>query len=163
MAFPSIPFIPTWDVLLIFFFLASGFFYGLLFGRSRMLAFTVSIYIGIACASLPLDALQSQLQNDARELFFVGVFIVCTFVSHFVLHASLLQNRRLGNERWWQVFILSFLSLGLVASVIGRLLPSSYHDLFTETTQFFFFSDTAYSTWFFLPLVALLFGSKKVE
>lgn len=159
---PLIPIIPTWDILLIFFFLVSGFFYGLLFGRSRMLAITISTYVGIACVyTFPLNI--ELIENDAKEFLPIGVFIMSIFLTHFVFYVSLFHNRRLGGERWWQLFVLSFLSIGLIVSVSLRLLPLHFHTLFTDTTHSLFLSDTAYISWFVIPLATLLIANRKVE
>jgi MFS family permease len=153
---------PTPDILLVFFFLVSGFFYGLLFGRARLLAFTIALYAGIAIASAS-TLFTDSLPENMRGVVHIGAFAGGSIISSMAIFSSLIKNRRLGTEGWWQVFILSFLSMGLAISYVVRALPFTYQQNFTEPIVRIFISDTAYVIWLVVPLIAILFASRKVE
>ncbi len=157
---PSI--IPAWDVLLVFVFMVSGFFYGIFFGRARMLALTASIYIGIAFLSAFTASSLPFLDNSSPAIK-ASIFIISLVLAHIILYISLLRGRRWTQEKWWQMFVLSFLSMGLIASTLARLLPAHMQTMFTDITKTAFLSDAAYGIWLILPLMAMLLASRKVE
>lgn len=154
--------VPTWDVLLVFFFLASGFFYGLFFGRARLLALVVGVYVGITFreAISLFDITKDSITISAIQ---ISAFILGACAAYFIIYSSFLRGRRLGDERWWQIFLLSFLMMGLVASTIVRLLPTDMQSIFTEAIRQIFISNEAYTIWLALPLLAVLFASRRVE
>lgn len=154
--------VPTWDVLLIFFFLASGFFYGLFFGRARLLALVVGVYVGIAFREA-ISFFDITKDSDTISVIQISTFIVSACAAYGIVYSSFLRGRRLGDERWWQIFLLSFLMMGLVASAVVRLLPADTQTLFTDTIRQIFISNEAYTIWLALPLLAVLFASRRVE
>jgi len=154
--------VPAWDVLVVFVFLVSGFFYGIFFGRARMLALTASIYIGIAFLSAFAN-ISVPFPGISSFGLRAGIFIVSLSLAHIILYMSLLRGRRWTQEKWWQMFVLSFLSMGLIASTLARLLPAYTQTMFTDITKTAFLSDAAYGIWLVLPLMAMLLASKKVE
>lgn len=154
--------VPTWDVLLIFFFLASGFFYGLFFGRARLLGLVVGVYIGITFREAVsfFDITKDTVTISAIQ---ISAFMLGACAAYVIIYASFLRGRRLGDERWWQIFLLSFLMMGLVASTIVRLLPTDMQHIFTEAIRQIFISNEAYTIWLALPLLAVLLTSRRVE
>jgi hypothetical protein len=163
--FSSIPFfngMPTWDVLLIFLFLVSGFFYGVFFGRARLLALVLGLYFGIALTYTVPNLLPIQGQPFTQTAQMI-VFVTGTIVSYVIIYTSLLKKRRHGEEGWWQVFIISFLSMGLTASVITRLLPITIQNEFSEIVYMLVLSDAAFLVWHILPMLAVLIASRRVE
>ncbi|TSC80191.1 MAG: Uncharacterized protein G01um101429_235 [Parcubacteria group bacterium Gr01-1014_29] len=154
--------VPTWDVLLVFFFLASGFFYGLFFGRARLLALVVGIYVGITFREA-ISLFDITKDSDMISAIQISAFILSACAAYGIIYSSFLRGRRLGDERWWQIFLLSFLMMGLVASAIVRLLPLDTQSIFTEAIRRIFISNEAYTAWLTLPLLAVLFASRRVE
>ena len=154
---------PTWDLMVIFFFIAAGFFYGISSGKKKLIAALFSLYVsGLVFANFSyLDFVVK-----GRTLLEVFLFRSLTFAVLIILLA-LLFNRILsrddssGTRQWWQVFLLSFLEVGLLMSFIFQLLPAKELFTFSPVVKNIFASSGAFFWWLTLPLVALFFISRK--
>ena len=157
---------PVWDVLLMFVFLAAGFFYGIFLGRARLLAFMLALY-----ASIPISR-AIELFSEARfpikfgsltEFFSLILFIGVAGATYLLFYISLFRNRRLGDGGWWQILIASFLATGLALAEIGHLLPADFQNKLSETAHMLLLSDIAYMCWLITPLVGMYIASRRVE
>ncbi len=75
---------PTWDILMIFFFLAAGFFYGISAGKNRLFASLFSIYLAIL---LFTNFHYLDFFVAGKKIFDIFVFrAVCFFVLIFLLN-----------------------------------------------------------------------------
>ena len=154
---------PTWDLLLILFFIAAGFFYGIASGRTKLIATLVSVYI----AGLLFENF-SYLNSFVKGRPLLEVFLFRGFIFIvLILLLAVLFNRLLsrdntpGTRRWWQIFLLSFLEVGLFMSFIFQLLPAKELFDFSPIVQNIFASDRAFFWWLTLPLVALFLVRKR--
>lgn len=153
---------PTWDVLVLLFFLVAGFFYGLMAGKKKILAVLFSIYISIILMD-NFGYLDFFTQGEniftvflVRAIaFFTLIFILA------VLFAKTIFRGKPKKEKWWQVFVLSFLEVGLLMSAAFQLLPAKDLFTFSPAVQTFFASGEVFFWWLTLPLVALFFILRK--
>lgn len=149
---------PTWDLLVLFFFLAAGFFYGLMAGKKKLLAVLFSIYISIILLDNfgYLDFFTQK--EDIFTVFLVRAFAFFTLIILLgILFAKTIFRGSAKKEKWWQVFVLSFLEVGLLISAAFQLLPAKDLFVFSPIVQIFFASDKMFFWWLTLPLVALFF------
>jgi hypothetical protein len=151
----------SWDILLLFSFLASSFFYGVFFGRARLLATPPGLYFGIVLAGVS-EAFLPALPGGMIWIP-LAVFGIASYAAYSIMHRVLLRNRRLGDEGWWQVFLLSFVSMGLVISFIARNIPVEAQNKFTEINYWLVISDKAFAVWLILSLVAMAIAGRRVE
>jgi len=154
---------PTWDILVIFFFIAGGFFYGLSVGKRKLIAVLFGIYAG----QLLFENLNIlNFIVDGRDLIEVFLFRVLTFAVIVLLLSYLFIKtifRGGGDDTkiWWQIFLMSFLESGLLISSVFRLLPESDLFNFSPIVHYFFASQGAFFWWLILPLPALFVIMRK--
>ncbi len=148
---------PTWDLMVIFFFIAAGFFYGISSGKKKLIAALFSLYVsGLVFANFSYF----NFAVKGRPLLEVFLFRSFTFAILIIL-LTLLFNRVLsrddssGTRQWWQVFLLSFLEVGLLMSFVFQLLPAKELFTFSPVVKNIFASSGAFFWWLTLPLVAL--------
>lgn len=114
---------PTWDLLVVFFFVAFAFFYGLSSGKRKMMAVLFSIYISILLFE---NFSYLDFFTQGKKILFVFFFRSACFLLLIILLA-ILFNRTIfrtssKTDKWWHVFVLSFLEVGLLVSAIFQLL-----------------------------------------
>lgn len=153
---------PSWDVIAIFAFVAVGFFYGIWAGKSRMISFLFSLYVGgfLFDNFSYLNRLLGRGGNVV-ETFLSRLFIFFVIVLLLnLLFVRVLPYSCEGNKKWWQVLLLSFMSTGLIFSYIFHLLPALDVFTFSPIVQSLFVSEAAFFWWLTLPLVALFLARK---
>ncbi|MFC1751693.1 hypothetical protein ACFLY5_00935 [Patescibacteria group bacterium] len=153
---------PAWDVIVMIFFLGVGFFYGLLAGRKKMLSVLFSIYISIL---LLINFSYLDFFVEGKELLQVFLFRAGLFLV-LILLLSILFNKTIfrvadKKNKWWQIFLLSFLEVGLLTSAMFQLLPAKDLFEFSPVIETVFASSDIFFWWLTLPLVALFFILRK--
>ncbi|MBU3926004.1 hypothetical protein KJ763_02460 [Patescibacteria group bacterium] len=150
---------PSWDLIVLFFFIAVGFFYGLMAGKSRMISFLVSLYISgfLFDKFYYLDQLIKTDSLTSTFMARIGVFLVVLFIINLLFSKVLRLSSDGSEKKWWQALLLSFLSAGLLFSYLFHLFPAKDLFTFSPIVQNIFASDSAFFWWLTLPLVALFF------
>lgn len=161
---------PTWDLVIIVFFLIAAFIYGLSLGRERIIIVLISIYMAFAVISAApwFNAFSWQSLGDNRAFIFpVAIFLVSFMLIFYWLSRSPLLSA-LGQSQspgeWWQVILFSLLHVGLLTSItLSFLPPSAYGELSPLTRQLFTGSQTLFY-WIIAPIAALsLIKARKEE
>ena len=148
---------PTWDIIAILFFVAVGFFYGISAGKERLVAVLFAIYTS-----------ELLFENVTFVDFFVGgrgvldvflfrasAFIILVALLSFLFIRTIFPNRWHASHSWWQIFLLSFLAVGLFVSALFRLFPNVTLFEFSPLVQLLFASPGSFFWWLILPLPAL--------
>jgi len=148
---------PAWDLLIMFFFLAFGFFYGISAGTRRLLALLFATYIGILLFE---NFSYLNFFTQERSLLEVFVFRAIAFLTLIALLTFLL-NRTIFSQldksnKVWRVLALSFLETGLLISAVFQLLPAKELFTFSPVTETLFASTEFFFWWLTLPLISLL-------
>ena len=149
----------SWDVVLLLGFVIAGFFYGLWSGRARLIAVLFSLYVSkLLFENFRFIDLLTQ-GREALEIFLIriAVFGVAVIVLAFLFARILPAPKSFVRERWWQIFLLSFLEIGLFISIAFQLLPNDTLFTFSPLVNYLFASPDAFFWWLFLPLPALFF------
>ncbi len=148
----------TWDILVIFFFVSAGFFYGLSAGKTKLLSVLFSLYISILLFNkFPYLNIITE-GRDVFQIFLIktGLFLALIIILWILFSRSVFKGTR-NTERVWQIFILSFLEVGLFTSAIFQLLPAKELFTFSPVVELLFASEKTFFWWLVLPLVSLLF------
>lgn len=148
---------PTWDLVLIFVLLAGAFFYGISFGRPRVVINILYTYAAYAITTaLPLDSIISAV--NIGKIFFAKSAVL--FVV-FILLALLLGGRRrrwsMASAPWWHTFILSILQVGLLMHFMLQFLPKTEIQKLAPITKQLFADPSLHLWWVLLPIGVLIF------
>lgn len=146
---------PSWDVIVLGFFVAAGFFYGLLAGKSRLISVLLSTYLAafiyenfrfldfLVKGRSPLEVLFLRGAS-----FFAILVIVSLIISRFF-------RRDWEGESWFLSFLLSFLEVGLLLALVFQFLPARELITFSPVVENVFAGEAAFFWWLVGPLVAL--------
>lgn len=148
---------PTWDIVLIFALLAAGFFYGISAGKRRMAATLLYTYAAFAVASaLPLEKWFGFSSDVDRFFIKAG-----SFLAFFLLLAFLLGSRKgrgfAPASSWWQIFLLSFVQVGLLIHLVLVFLPAEKSKLLAPLTKTVFANANLHHWWLLASLVLIVF------
>lgn len=154
---------PTWDLMVILFFVAAGFFYGITVGKTKLIAMLFSLYVsGLVFENFSyLDFLTKGRPLIEIFLLRAAAFAVLIVALAFLFNRFLPQDYTSGTREWWRIFILSFLEVGLLMSFIFQLFPAKELFTFSPFVKNLFASSRAFFWWLTLPLVALFFVRKR--
>ncbi|MFH1978960.1 MAG: hypothetical protein ABII97_01050 [Patescibacteria group bacterium] len=153
---------PTWDVLALIFFFVAGFLYGLFAGKKKLLAVLFAIYIStlLFTGFTYLDFFIEGRVMFEIFLFRSGTLFVLIIITAILFGKTIFRGRE-RKKKPWQVFILSFLEIGLLMSTIFQLLPTKELYEFSPIVETLFASEKAHFWWLVLPLISLLFIVKR--
>lgn len=155
---------PSWDIFIIFFFIAAAFLYGLSLGLNRILIILISIYLSLALidyfpftnATLPEIKIGGGI--SLRVTLFIGVVLVLFF---FLSRSALLKAFKGGADgSFFQILIFSILHVGLLISVVLSYMPESFNHNLSPLTHTLFIDKTARFVWIFLPIIAMIMLGK---
>lgn len=148
---------PTWDLILVFVFLAIGFFYGISKGRYRTVSTILYTYVALALVhaiSFPSLLQMTGIQKEKEFVLQIAVFL---FI-FFTLAVLLARGKPRIVDRafsWWQMFLLSFLQTGLLIHIILSFLPPEYTREFAPLTKTVFAHSASNIWWLVGPLAVL--------
>ena len=147
---------PTWDLILVFALLAGGFFYGISAGKRRIAATIIYTYVAFALYSaLPLGRMLYNFKELDEFLiksgFFLGIFLLLAFF---------LGTRRSKGfapaSSWWQIFLFSFLQVGLLIRLFLEHLPPGKISMLAPPTKNVFANPDFHLWWMALPIGVLI-------
>jgi len=157
---------PSWDMMIVFFFIISTFLYGWSLGRDRIIVMLVSIYMALTVVkALPDFVLKISLNDQLafRLTTFIALFVVLFF---FISRSALLRTigANMTDGKWYQTIIFSILHVGLLISIAMSFLPPEMLQKFAPVTQHIFRNEWTSFGWVIAPVIAMvIFGSKKEE
>jgi len=157
---------PTWDLVILLFFLITILIYSFTLGRDRIVAILVSTYLSLAVATnLPyVNVLSDWIKKSGFFAFQTAAFLIIFILIFFFLSRSqVIQCSSSVGSKWWQVILFSFLQVGLLTSIVLSFLPESSMDYLSEFTKTMFLSDLGRFCWIALPILALTFLREKTS
>lgn len=151
---------PAADVLIIVFFLGAGFFWGMMGGKAKLLAFLVSTYLALFISPLIFELLDQRKLgiHVYRNLVVYGIVLVLLFIfSDRVFFRSIGRS----SYRWFPAFAISFLTIGIF--VAGTLNMISFRGIIklSPITTTLFAGPEAYVFWAIAPIVGLALLSRR--
>lgn len=157
---------PSWDVIVLLFFVGGALLYGMAMGRSRIIVILMSIYITSAIANaVPWDRFFSgSISVNNALVLQAGTFIVLLIALFFLISRSAV-GRVIGDSggKWWHVILFSFLQIGLIISVIMSFLPDQFLANFSDLTREIFTSDIGKIVWLVMPIAGMLLVRDKED
>lgn len=149
---------PTWDILLLLFFFAAVFVYGLMVGRNRIIVLLLASYPATLINEyIPYPKNFLVNLNTTQTIFLksFGFFVLTLFV-FWVFKKSGFSRKEL-NKKTGQVLFLSFLNVGLWANVIFGYVLGFNAELIklAPLNQLLFGSNLSHFIWFILPVAIL--------
>ena len=151
---------PSWDLILIMFFLIGSVIYGMSMGRDRIIVVLVAIYMAIAIVSYApyISNFVTEVKIGNTFAFqitmFVGMFAVLFFL---ISQSALLKHLGGAGERGGTISAMMFsvLQTGLLISVILSYLPKEALNVFSPHMQQIFVADAAKFAWVVAPIVVM--------
>ena len=148
---------PSWDIVVVFLFIAVGFFYGISGGKAKLVSLLVSLYVG---GFFFENFFYIDYLIDGKtiiETFLLKIFIFAVIVLALnVLFLRIFTNDfKSGAREWKHSLFLSFLASGLLFSFIMHLFPVKEIFTFSPAVEYLFASDKAFFWWLLAPLAAL--------
>jgi hypothetical protein len=150
---------PAADVLIILFFFVAGFLWGTLGGKSKLLSFMLSTYVGLFMSPL-LFRILDEYKIAAGQYRNLVIYFVVLIVLFLLFDKGLFGGMGRSSYRWWQAFAMSFLSVGLfVAGTLNLIKLRGILEI-SPITRALFAGSTAYLLWAILPVVGLFIVSR---
>ena len=155
---------PTWDVLLLLFFFAAIFIYGLVVGRNRIIVLLLASYPAVLISEqipYPNSFLESLNVLQAIFLKSFSFFVLVLFIFWILGKAGF--SRKELTKKTGQVILLSFIGVGLWASIIFGYVISLNAEIIklAPLTQLLFGSNLAHLVWLIFPIGALYWFEKR--
>lgn len=153
---------PSWDLIVVFAFVAVGFFYGISAGKSKLLSLLFSLYVsGFIFENFYYLGRLVHGRTIMEEFLFRGfIFTAIVIVLTILFSRVLISGLDSGARNWWKSLLLSFTSSGLLFSYLFHLFPVKEIFTFSPATQSLFASNSAFFWWLILPLAALFLTRK---
>lgn len=126
-------------------------------GRFRLHNFLINIYISYAIlAVLPTEIMN--MNKYFQIIAFFGFLIILTLMNRYLFDIH--QNG--SGLALWQVFVMSFLEVGLILSIILVFIPAKEALKYLSKDAIFYFTSVwARLIWMALPLLFLIFVNKR--
>src|SRR3989344_1823418 len=154
---------PTWDILILIFFVLSVLVYSFTLGRDRIVAILIATYLALAVTTnLPfLDVATEYINSFGAVAYRLSAFLI-VFILLFILltRSQFIQGLSSLDCSWWQVILFGLLQAGLFTSIVLSLLPAEALPFLSEYTRTIFFSDLGRFCWVALPILALVFFNR---
>lgn len=154
---------PTWDILLLLFFFAAVFVYGLMVGRNRIIVLLFASYPAALIneyVKYPGNFLENL--NVSQMIFLKSfTFFILSLLIFLILKKSGFSRKEL-NKKTGQVLFLSFLNVGLWANIVfGYALAISAEVIkLAPLTRLLFGSTPSHIIWLVLPILILFWLEK---
>ena len=146
---------PTVDLIVLFTLIAGGLFYGIVAGRRKIVSSLLLTYVAIALfPALPLEKLAGMVGMKDKS-----IILMSGFVALFVVLVLFLGARRRGfgqSSAWWQIFLLSFLQMGLLIHMALGFLPPEKSRMLAPLTRTIFANPDIHIWWLVVPILALM-------
>lgn len=155
---------PTWDILLILFFFAAIFIYGLVVGRNRIIVLLLASYpAAMVNQYLPYPVGFLEKLNVWQNFFIHSfLFFILVLLIFWILSKPGFSRKELS-KKTGQILFLSFLNVGLWANVIfGYILTLKPEVVrLAPLNQLLFSSNLAHFAWFIIPIFILYFFERR--
>lgn len=147
---------PTWDLVVLFALVAGGLLYGITAGRRKIVSTLMLTYVASALFSaIPAEVFANMPWVKEKFVALLGMFLAL-----FLLLAWLLGARRArgfaSDGSWWQIFLLSFLQMGLLIHIILGFLPFDRIQALAPLTRNVFANPNTHFWWLAAPVVVLI-------
>lgn len=132
----------------------------LYFGRPRLTSLMMYCYIDTAILSV-LPVTFFAMSPYGKVFVFFAIYIFLFLVGDYLLNIHVSSG---GGDSFWRTLVMSFLTVGMFASIVFALLPRSFTlSYVSSATASYFYSQLSQIVWMILPLFFLLFANKRLR
>jgi len=147
------------DIILILFIALASFIYGMLIGRSRLMTVLVNVYVVFAIMVVVPASLLADY--NTKIIAFLGLLIGLTFLNKGFFNVSFSGS---GPGFFFRVFLMSFLQITLILSIVLSFLPVKVAlEYVSKTAYGYLVPDWSMLVWMVAPLVFTFFIHKKIN
>lgn len=162
MAYLSLLKNPAWDVALLLFLVAAGFFWGISGGKKKMALTMLAIYVLVAVFPyIPMDKLTAGRAPTEVFMFRAGAFLILLILLSLFLIRAFKGMSSYYSGLWWEVLILSILAAGFLMVSLINLAPDAViknNLLNLSPLTLKLFADPIISKWWtILPIFGIIF------
>lgn len=157
----------SWDLGILLFLLVASFIYAFAIGYKKVVFFLPSMYIALVIVDLMpyIENFTKEMPEFQTFMVRVGVFLILTAALSFFSEGSFLRlsfnpSKREGVSIWQQA-ILSFVTIGFLASSSLSFLPAMYYNKLSTITQEFFLFNNAHFWWALAGVVILVLVKRR--
>ena len=131
----------------------------LLVGRFRLHNFLINIYISFSILQVLPKDMMTFTKNSSILLFFIFV-VVLTLMNKYLFDIHQTGSGLVV----WQVFVMSFLEVVLIFSIVFSMLSVKEAAKFVSKDSLVYFTDPWWrAAWMAMPLVFLIFVKKRAK
>lgn len=149
-------FIATWDLALLLFFIAAGFFWGISRGSGRLKLVALALYIELVLFPLihvsKFGSLDARISADSTAL---GIFVILFLLLLFLLQKPLRSIR--SSNAWWKILLASVVIAGFFMYALLHALPSFSTIPLNPLLHTIFVASSFSFLWLLAPLLTLVF------
>lgn len=147
------------DVTFLLIILITSFVFGMFIGRYKLITILINIYISLAVlTTVPEGYLRDYFQEI---IFFFAVLIILTLTSKRLFEIYISGS---GSGFLWRVFVMSFLEVVFLISIVLSLMPKRIAlEYVSNTTYFYLASPNAKFIWMIIPLSFIFFIHKRLN
>ncbi len=152
---------PSWDLLVLAFFVVVSVLVAVKSNRGIVVTLA-STYMALAIVNyLPFLGQFSNINVGGVFVFKVAAFLAAFFLLSFLMGKSALAGGKKKGGRV-QVFVFSFLHVGLLMAAVFSFLPVSVTENLSPLTKTLFVNNIAFFVWIVVPILfMIIFRAKR--
>jgi hypothetical protein len=145
------------DVVLILFIALVSFIFGMVLGKHKLMSVLVNVYVSFAViAVVPKEIFT---QADQKVLAFIVLLAILTVISRKIFDISFASG---GSAFMWRVFVVSFLQVALILSIVLSLIPKKEALTYVSNNAYnYLVVGWAPLFWMLIPLVCMFLLYRK--
>ena len=145
------------DVTLVLLIALISFIFGMVLGKHKLMSVLVNIYVSFAVISVVPKEIFTQ--TDYKFIAFIILLAVLTVLSRKIFDISFSSG---GSAFMWRVFVVSFLQIALILSIILSLVPKKEALTYVSSTAYgYMVVGWAPLFWMLIPLVCMFLLYRK--
>ncbi len=149
----------TMDITLFLVVIFFSFIFGMLIGRYKLITILINIYVAMAV----MGAVSTKILPDYsyRLLLFFAIIISLTILSKKMFELPISTG---GKGFFLRVFVMSFLEIMLMLSVVFEIIPKKIAFNYISSNSYGYFTDGNFVLfWTIIPLIFLFAINKKIS
>ncbi len=147
------------DVTLLLAIICVSFIFGMFIGRYKLISILINIYVSLAI----LAAVPSEYLKDytLQLIFFLSAVIILTLISKRLFEIYISGS---GSGFLWRVFIMSFLEVMMLLSVVFSIIPKKVAlDYISANAYYYLASPFLHLAWMVVPLAFIFVIHKRLN
>jgi len=143
--------------MLLLFVALVAFIYGMVLGKHKLMSVLVNVYVSFAVVSvIPEKIFKAENQ---KVLAFIVLLVILTFISRKIFDIAFASG---GSALIWRVFVVSFLQVALVLSIILSLIPKKEALVYVSSNAYnYLVIGWAPLFWMVIPLIVMFLLYRK--